>query len=46
VPPIRTTFSANLEKFSGQTVKIELWNQANDWSYEFGYWGSVRIVFD
>ncbi len=37
------TFSASLEKFAGQTVKIELWNQANDWAYEFGYWGSVRV---
>lgn len=40
------TFSASLEKFAGQTVKIEIWNQANDWAYEFGYWGSVRIVFE
>lgn len=40
------TFTASLEKFAGETVKITLRNEANDWAYEFGYWGSVRIEFE
>ena len=38
------TFTADLTKFAGQEVQLRLWNQANDWFYEFGYWGSVRVV--
>jgi putative heme-binding domain-containing protein len=38
------TFTADLTKFAGQEVQLRLWNQANDWNYEFGYWGSVRVV--
>jgi putative heme-binding domain-containing protein len=38
------TFTADLSKFAGQEVQLRLWNQANDWNYEFGYWGSVRVV--
>lgn len=38
------TFTTDLTKFAGQEVPIRLTNQANDWSYEFGYWGSVRVV--
>ncbi|MBI1347517.1 c-type cytochrome [bacterium] len=37
------TYSASLEKFAGETVRIDLMNQANDWAYEFAYWGSVRV---
>jgi hypothetical protein len=38
------TFTADLTKFAGQEVQLRLLNQANDWSYEFAYWGSVRLV--
>jgi hypothetical protein len=34
----------DLSKFAGQQVKLELRNQANNWSYEFGYWGRAEIV--
>jgi hypothetical protein len=40
------TFTASLEKFAGETVKITLRNEANDWAYEFAYWGSVRVEFE
>jgi putative membrane-bound dehydrogenase-like protein len=40
------TFSAGLEKYAGQTVTIELINQANDWAWEFAYWGGVRVEVD
>ena len=36
----------DLSKFAGQPVKLELRNQANNWSYEFGYWGRVEIVVE
>ena len=39
------TFSTSLEKYAGKTIKLELLNQANNWSYEFAYWGRVEIVF-
>ena len=38
------TFTADLTKFAGKEVTLQLVNQANDWSYEFAYWGSVRVV--
>jgi putative heme-binding domain-containing protein len=37
-------YTVDLTRFAGQEVQIRLWNQANDWSYEFAYWGSVRVV--
>ncbi len=40
------TYTASLEKFAGKKVTISLLNQANDWKYEFAYWGSVRIEFE
>ena len=36
----------DLSKFAGKPVKLELRNQANNWSYEFGYWGRVEIVIE
>ncbi len=38
------TLSIDLTKFAGQELKLDLVNQANDWSNEFGYWGGARIV--
>ena len=38
------TLTIDLTKFAGQELKIDLVNQANDWSNEFGYWGGARIV--
>ncbi len=38
------TFTVDLTRYAGQEIPIRLVNQANDWAYEFGYWGSVRIV--
>lgn len=36
----------DLSKFAGKPVKLELRNQANNWSNEFGYWGRVEIVVE
>ena len=38
------TLSIDLTKFAGQELKLDLVNQANDWSNEFGYWGGARII--
>jgi putative membrane-bound dehydrogenase-like protein len=37
-------FEVSLERFAGQTVELQMWNQANDWAWEFGYWGRVEVV--
>lgn len=34
----------DLTPHAGKRVKIELLNRANDWSYEFAYWGVVRLA--
>ncbi|HVX14560.1 MAG TPA: PVC-type heme-binding CxxCH protein [Pirellulales bacterium] len=36
--------SVDLSSYAGTTVAIELLNQANGWSWEFGYWDRVRVV--
>ena len=36
--------TVDLSKFAGQELTLGLVNQANDWSYEFGYWGAAKIV--
>ncbi len=38
------TFAVDISRYAGQEVQLRMWNQANDWSYEFAYWGSMRIV--
>ena len=38
------SITVDLSKFAGQDLKLDLVNQSNDWSWEFGYWGSARIV--
>lgn len=38
------TLTVDLSKFAGKELTLGLVNQANDWSYEFGYWGGARIV--
>ena len=38
------TFRVDLSKFAGREIEIQLWNQANNWSWEYGYWGEVRVV--
>lgn len=38
------TITVDLSKFAGQELTLGLVNQANDWSFEFGYWGAARIV--
>ena len=34
----------DLTPLAGQKVELELLNQANDWAWEYGYWGRVEIV--
>lgn len=36
--------SLDLTPFAGQSVRLELLNQANGWSWEFGYWGRIQVV--
>ena len=36
----------DLAKFAGKTVDLELINAANDWAWEFGYWGRIEVVAD
>lgn len=38
------TVTVDLSKFAGKELKLDLVNQANDWSWEYGYWGAARIV--
>ena len=38
------SFNVDLGKFVGKEAKIQLINQANDWNYEFGYWGRVELT--
>ena len=33
----------DLSKFAGQTVNLELLNQANNWRFEAGYWARVAV---
>lgn len=33
----------DLSKFAGQQVELELENRANDWAWEFGFWGKIAI---
>ncbi|HEV7225104.1 MAG TPA: PVC-type heme-binding CxxCH protein, partial [Pirellulales bacterium] len=37
-------FAIDLSSFAGKKVELELLNQANGWSWEFGYWGRIEIV--
>jgi len=34
----------DLSQFAGKTVDLELHNRANNWAWEFAYWGRVEIV--
>ncbi len=34
----------DLTKYAGKGIDLTLENRANNWSNEFGYWGSVRVV--
>jgi len=34
----------DLSEFAGQHLDLEIENRANDWSWEFAFWGSIKIV--
>jgi hypothetical protein len=34
----------DLSAYAGETVALEIWNQSNGWSFEFGYWGRIAVV--
>lgn len=34
----------DLSQFAGQTVDLELHNQASGWNYEYAYWGRAAVV--
>lgn len=36
--------TVDLTQYAGETVNLELLNQANGWSWEFGYWGKIQVV--
>jgi len=38
------TITVDLTRFAGKQLRLEIVNQANDWSNEFGYWGGARVV--
>jgi putative heme-binding domain-containing protein len=38
--------SLDLSRFAGETVELQLLNQASDWSWEFAYWGRAEIVLE
>jgi len=40
------TLRVDLSKFAGQQVKIDLTNQANDWAWEYAYWGGAHLVHE
>ena len=40
------TLEFDLSKLAGQTVDVVLENRADDWAWEFAYWGSVDVVAD
>ena len=37
------TFEVDLSQFAGKKVRLRLENAANDWSYEFAYWGMLDL---
>ncbi len=39
-----TDVSVDLTPFAGKTVKLELLNQPNGWSFEAAYWGEIKLV--
>ncbi len=38
--------SIDLTPWAGKTIRLELANAANNWSYEFGYWGAIELVYE
>jgi putative membrane-bound dehydrogenase-like protein len=36
----------DLTPFAGQRVNLELLNQPNNWSWEFGFWGRIELVVE
>ena len=36
----------DLSPFAGKTVKVELINQANGWSWEAAYWAKIAVTSD
>jgi hypothetical protein len=35
--------SVDLSGYAGKSVKVELLNQANGWSFEAGYWAWIAV---
>jgi hypothetical protein len=35
--------TADLSQHAGKQVTLRLEGAANGWSYEFGYWGEVKV---
>jgi putative heme-binding domain-containing protein len=36
-------FTVDLKPWSGQRIRVSLENAANDWAWEFGYWGEISL---
>jgi hypothetical protein len=34
----------DLTDYAGKTVKLELFNKANNWAWEAGYWGKIELI--
>lgn len=39
-------YEADLSELAGETVEIEMENAANNWNYEYGFWGAVQVLSD
>ena len=39
-----TEFAVDLTAYAGRSVKLELINQANGWSFEAGHWAQIAMV--
>ena len=39
-----TLVEVDLSRFAGKEVKLQLVNQATDWSWEAGYWHEIKII--
>ena len=37
-------FQIDLSQYAGQTINVELLNQATGWSYEAAYWSRIELV--
>ena len=37
-------FDLDLTEYAGKSLNLEIENRANDWAWEFGFWGKIEVV--